>query len=121
MREKLGKDKVIDVAAGDRLIDSPAIALNADKFMTANMRRIMKVMNQQKGENAETETNPVNLQINPRHKLIHKLASLKDSDAETAQLIVDQIYDNALISAGLLEDPRKMIQRLHNLMEKIPG
>lgn len=120
MREALGQDKVVDVAAGDRLIDSPAIALNADQFMTANMRRIMKAMSQQKGEEPTEQPNPVNLQINPRHTLIKNLAALKDKDEETAKMVTGQLYDNALISAGLLDDPRAMIQRLHQLMEKIP-
>lgn len=119
LRETLGKDKVVDVATGDRLVDSPAIALNADKFMTANMKRIMKVMSQQKGEPQEEAPSPVNLQINPKHTLIKNLVTLKDSDKETAALLAEQIYDNALISAGLLEDPRKMISRLHKLMEKV--
>jgi len=121
LRESLGKDRVVDVSAGDRLVESPAIALNTDAFMTTNMRRIMKAMSQQKGEAGDHTPNPVNLQINPRHGLIKNLASLKDSSPETAKLIAEQIYDNALISAGLLEDPRTMIKRLHSLMEKIPA
>jgi hypothetical protein len=30
-----------------------------------------------------------------------------------------QLYDNALVAAGLLEDSRLMLGRLHTLMEKL--
>ena len=30
-----------------------------------------------------------------------------------------QIYDNALVAAGLLEDPRAMLGRLNGLLEKL--
>jgi molecular chaperone HtpG len=61
----------------------------------------------------------VNLELNPRHGLIKHLSGLKDKDAATAKLVAEQIYDNALISAGMLEDPRAMIARLHQLLEKV--
>ena len=50
--------------------------------------------------------NSVNLEINTKHELIKNLSALKDKDADTAKLVAEQILDNALISAGYLEDPR---------------
>ena len=44
MKASLG-ERVAEVKASDRLVDSPALAINADKFMTAHMRRMMKAMN----------------------------------------------------------------------------
>ncbi|HEY8932601.1 MAG TPA: molecular chaperone HtpG, partial [Rariglobus sp.] len=38
-------DRVEEVKASDRLVDSPALAVNADKFMSPQMRRMMKAMN----------------------------------------------------------------------------
>uniref|UniRef100_A0A672LVW8 Heat shock protein 75 kDa, mitochondrial-like n=1 Tax=Sinocyclocheilus grahami TaxID=75366 RepID=A0A672LVW8_SINGR len=51
-----------------------------------------------------------------RHDLIKKLHALKDSNPELAQLLLEQIYDNAMITAGLNEDPRPMISRLNQLL-----
>lgn len=120
LKETLGENRVKGVAAGTRLVGSPAIALNADKMMTSHMRRMMKAMAQSRGESAPADLpNAVNLEINARHGLIHHLAELKDSDAETAKLVAEQVYDNALISAGMLEDPRGMINRLHELLAKV--
>uniref|UniRef100_A0A8C1KWH6 Heat shock protein 75 kDa, mitochondrial n=1 Tax=Cyprinus carpio TaxID=7962 RepID=A0A8C1KWH6_CYPCA len=53
------------------------------------------------------------LEINAGHDLIKKLHALKDSNPELAQLLLEQIYDNAMITAGLNEDPRPMISRLN--------
>ncbi|KFG59399.1 putative heat shock protein 75, partial [Toxoplasma gondii RUB] len=32
-------------------------------------------------------------------------------------LLVEQLYDNACIAAGIMEDPRSMLERLNNLLE----
>jgi TNF receptor-associated protein 1 len=42
---------VAEVKASDRLVDSPVLALNADKFMSPHMRRMMKAMNKERYEN----------------------------------------------------------------------
>ncbi len=119
MKETLGEARVKDVTAGQRLVESPALALNADKMMSSHMRRMMKAVAQSRGEDQSGMPASVNLQLNPRHGLIKRLAELKDSDADTAKLVAEQVMDNALISAGLLEDPRTMIARLHQLLEKV--
>ncbi|XP_028841234.1 heat shock protein 75 kDa, mitochondrial [Denticeps clupeoides] len=58
------------------------------------------------------------LEINTGHDLIKKLHALKDSNADLAQLLLEQIYDNAMITAGLNDDPRPMISRLNDLLTK---
>ncbi|XP_061702696.1 heat shock protein 75 kDa, mitochondrial [Syngnathoides biaculeatus] len=58
------------------------------------------------------------LEINAGHDLIKKLHALKDSNAELAALLLEQIYDNAMIAAGLNDDPRPMISRLNDLLTK---
>ena len=102
------------VEAGKRLVNSPAVALNADKFMTATMRRMMQAMGQGSGADA---TPRVKLEINPRHGLIHKLDTLRDGDPAFAKLIAAQILDNALLSAGLLDNPRGMASRIYEILE----
>ena len=113
LKETLG-DKVTDVSASRRLVDSPAVALNADKMMTPSMRRILKAMNQDAG-GATT----VRLEINPRHGLMAKLNGLRDSNPELAALMAGQIYDNSMIAAGFVEDPRSMVKRIYEMMEKL--
>jgi hypothetical protein len=38
--------------------------------------------------------------------------------ADLGERVAEQIFDNARIAAGLLEDPRAMLTRLNNLLEK---
>lgn len=115
IKETLG-DSVNEVSISKRLVDSPAIALNADKFMTPSMRRMMKAM--KKGEDIK---HSVNLEINPGHQLIKNLPALKDRDPDTARLVAEQIFDNALIAGGYLEDPRQMVDRLYRILERVSG
>ncbi|XP_056468420.1 heat shock protein 75 kDa, mitochondrial [Gadus chalcogrammus] len=58
------------------------------------------------------------LEINAGHVLIKKMHALKDSDSELAGLLLEQIYDNAMIAAGLNDDPRPMIARLNDLLTR---
>ena len=113
IKEILG-ESVNDVSVSKRLVDSPAIALNADKVMTPSMRRMMKAMKQDVGVQ-----NSVNLEINPGHELIKNLSALKDNDTDTAKLVAEQILDNALIAAGYLEDPREMVNRVYKILERV--
>ncbi|HEY3756735.1 MAG TPA: molecular chaperone HtpG [Opitutaceae bacterium] len=114
LTENLG-ERVAEVKASERLVDSPALALNADKFMSPHLRRMMKAM-QREGADSPLR---VNLEINPRHAVIKRLAATSHTDPEKAKLIGAQILDNALISAGLLEDTTQMVQRLYKLLETV--
>jgi len=115
LKESLGA-QVAEVKASDRLVNSPALATNADKFMSPQLRRMMKAM--RKGDGAE-EPVKVNLEINPRHAVIRKLAATRATDAERAELVAEQLLDNALLAAGLLEDPTRMVARLNKLLESV--
>ncbi len=114
LKETLG-ERVPEVKASDRLVDSPVLALNADKFMSPQMRRMMKAMNKEGGDNPLR----VNLEINPRHAVIKRLFETHTAAPERAKLVAEQLLDNALISAGLLEDPTAMVARLNKLLESV--
>ena len=91
--------------------------VNSDKMMTAQMRKMMKAMQQDSGMMGAEP--PANLQVNPRHPLVKNLAALYGNNADLAKLISHQIFDNARMAAGLLEDPAAMLQRNYELMEKL--
>ena len=115
LKETLG-DRVAEVKASGRLVDSPALALSADKLMSPHMRRLMKAM---KVEGAEDTPPRVELHFNPRHAVIKHLAAARDAKPEVAKLMAEQVLDNALIAAGLLDDPQKMIARIYKLLESV--
>ena len=114
MKASLG-ERVAEVKASDRLVDSPALAINADKFMTAHMRRMMKAMNKDGADMPQR----VNLEINPRSAVMKRLFETHTAAPEKAKLVAEQILDNALSSAGMLEDATPMVARLYKLLESV--
>ncbi len=113
MKDLLG-DKVISVGVSKRLVESPLMVLNSDKFLTPAMRRMMKAMRQ------EVDDKPsVILEINPRHPLIHQLEKLREKDQDLAAMVAEQLYDNAMIAAGFAEEPRNMVNRVYKLLERL--
>ena len=113
MRDTLG-EKVGDVNSGKRLVDSPIVALNTDKVLTPSMRRIMK---QAQGAAPGLNIDKMDLEINPRHPLIKDLNELRKNDSEKAALVCEQLYDNAQMAAGLVEDPRTLVKRMNKILE----
>lgn len=114
LKNTLG-DRVAEVKASDRLVDSPVLSLNADKFMSPHMRRMMKAM---KKDEADTPLR-VNLEINPRHAVLTHLHALHTANPDKAKLVAEQLLDNALISAGLLDDATAMVARLNKLLASV--
>jgi TNF receptor-associated protein 1 len=104
------KGKIGSVKVTKRLSDTPAIIKNPEN---AAMRMIRKMQSQ----NAELPLDPQQLEINPKHPIIVKLYKARTIDEPTAITIAEQVFDNALISAGLLDDPRTMLNRLSKLLE----
>lgn len=115
IKQVLG-DRVSEVRESKRLVESPAMLVNLNGAMTSSMQRIMQVVNKDLGNFYGRA-----LEINPRHGLIKKLASLREKDEEFARLAVEQVYDNALIAAGLLTDPRGMVDRMYRILERALG
>jgi TNF receptor-associated protein 1 len=114
LKDTLG-ERVAEVKAGERLVDSPVLALNADKMMSPHMRRMMRAM---KRDEADSPVR-VNLEINPRHAVIKRLFETHTANPERAKLVAEQLLDNALISAGLLDDANAMVARLNKLLESV--
>ena len=110
------KERVSEVETGERLINSPVCVVGEDGLGGASARRIMKMM---QGPDDNMPASKVKFQINPKHTLIHGLLGLMEKDEPTALLVANQLLDNALASANLLDDPREMISRSYQTLEKI--
>ncbi|MDD4335352.1 MAG: molecular chaperone HtpG [Desulfotomaculaceae bacterium] len=112
LKEILG-GKVSEVNASSRLVESPAIILNLNPMMTSSMQRVMQAANRDFGDMGGKA-----LEINARHKLIKRLDTLREEDPEFARIVAEQVFDNALISAGLVINPRAMVERINRILEK---
>jgi len=115
IKERLG-DRVNEVKTSKRLVGSPAVVVDSDTHITSSMRRMMKMMNREGGPGLESKPN---LEINPDHAMMVRLNTIRQSDPALAGEVAEQIFDNSLVAAGLLEDPRAMLGRLNGLLEKL--
>lgn len=108
------QDKVKDVKTTNRLSDSPALITEHE---SASVRKMMAMVNDPQHAAAKSPKNV--LSINPKHPIIVHLNQLKTTDAELAATVAQQIYDNASMAAGLMDDGRQMLPRLNQLLEKL--
>ncbi len=115
IKDTLG-DRVGEVRSSKRLVGSPAVVVDKDQHMTASMRRMLKAMDREGTGSFESKPD---LEINPDNAMIARLEKIRGSDAALAGEVAEQIFDNALVAAGLLEDPRAMLGRLNSLLEKL--
>lgn len=119
LKESL-KDHVADVIVSKRLVDSPAMIVNPDGYMTSSMERVLAASRAEKGMGLDSGSKK-NLEINPKNPIIRKLAQLQASDAEFAADVALQIYDNAMIQAGLVIDPLVMVERNYKILNRAIG
>jgi len=106
------KDRVSEVSSTDRLVDSPAIISDHDNAVTRRMMQMAEIKNM-----GVTRQSHYKLLINPSHALVISLSKARTQAPDVAQLVAEQILDNAVISAGILDDVREMLPRLSQLMK----
>lgn len=59
------------------------------------------------------------LEVNSSHPLVKKLLQLRVKDEALAKLLALQLFDNSMIAAGLLDDPKQMLGRLNDLLTQL--
>ncbi len=111
LRDQLG-DTVTEVRASNRLIDSPAVVLSADKFASTSIKKLMQAAG------GGIEPAKYEFEINPHHPIIVGLNKTREAKPELAKKVAEQVFDNARFAAGLLDDPRSMVKRLNSLLEE---
>ncbi len=104
-------EKVTDVSVSRRLTGSPALVKNPSGI-PSNLERWFSMMNQ------EVPRSPKVLEINPDHGLIAKINELREKDEDRARRVADQVFDNAMLSAGLPVDIQEMVNRMNGLLEE---
>jgi len=58
--------------------------------------------------------------LNPAHPILKKLLKL-DAASELGTVIIEQVYDSALLVEGLHPDPSSMVARVQQLMDAALG
>ncbi|KYQ92867.1 heat shock protein Hsp90 family protein [Tieghemostelium lacteum] len=105
-------DKLSGASPTQRSISAPAIVVDHE---SATFRRMMKMME----PNKQHQMAKQQVEFNMNHPIILKLNSTREQNPEVAQLVAEQIIDNALITAGLFDDTREIIPRLNKILDKV--
>jgi hypothetical protein len=108
-------EKLMEVKPTTRLYDSPAIVTDHE---SGALRRMMRMVEQQSTGQASFVPKQ-HLEINPKHPIIVRLHALRTEDPDLARVVAEQMFDNAMVAAGLLDDSRVMLPRLNKLMERL--
>lgn len=110
---------VSDVIESKRLVDAPAMIVNPDGHMTSSMERVLAASRPEMG--LDITSSKKHLEINMKNELITRLAALQTSDEAFAKEVAEQIYDNAMIQAGLVVDPLLMVERNYRILNRAVG
>ncbi len=109
-KSQLG-ERVSGVRTTGRLVESPARLVDTEGSLDPQIQRVYKLINR------EFEAPQKVLEINPQHPILKRLSALPGSDPLNA-MVIEQVYEDALLIEGLHPDPAGMIQRIQRLMEK---
>ena len=104
-------DRVTDVRITDRLTDSPSRLVDPEGSPTQEMQRVYRFLKE------DFQMPKKILELNPRHPIITKLNGLEKDDSRNP-IIIEQIFEDALLIEGLLQDPAGMIGRIQKIMEE---
>lgn len=111
--KKTLKHKVGHVKATHRLSSHPC-AVTVEEMGAA--RHFVKTQFQSIPEEQRYKLLEPTLEINLSHPIMTKLSSLVSSNPKLAELVAEQVMDNAMVAAGLIDDPRSMISRMNELL-----
>ena len=107
--------KVSTCRTTSRLSSSPAVVTDAE---SGALRRMMRMVETSEGGTSSSGM-PLpkqTVEINPRHEIVVGIDRIRERDPVLARVLAEQVFDNCLVAAGLLDDGRSMLPRLNDLM-----
>eukprot|EP01126_Amoeba_proteus_P035648 TRINITY_DN35_c0_g2_i5.p1 TRINITY_DN35_c0_g2~~TRINITY_DN35_c0_g2_i5.p1 ORF type:complete len:624 (-),score=146.15 TRINITY_DN35_c0_g2_i5:108-1979(-) len=105
-------EKVTTVTETERLSSTPMIVVDHE---SASFRRMMMQIDP---KNAPTLPKQ-QVQVNTRHPIIVNIYRLHKVNPSVAKDALEQVFDNALVQAGLFDDSRLMVPRINKLLELV--
>ncbi len=109
--------RVQDVRESKNLVGSPARLVSGDNNPNRQMFRVNRMLDR------DYDLPIKILELNPKHPLIYNLSGLLGSspDNPLINLVVEQVFETALLQEGIHPDPAAMAGRLNLLMEAATG
>lgn len=110
-------DKVEDVVASKRLVDSPVTLVVGKEGLDVQTERMMKMLNKD-----YTGSKKI-MEVNLSHPLIKNIWEIhqKDSKSPFLRTLVLQLYEGALLLEGNLSSPTEFVSRMTEIMVKASG
>jgi molecular chaperone HtpG len=110
-------ERIGGVRASNMLRSSPARLVAAENAPNREMERIQRLMNQ------DYQAPPRLLELNRGHQLIADLARLieREPEAPLVTMLIEQLYESALLLEGLHPNPASMVERIQTLMGEAAG
>jgi TNF receptor-associated protein 1 len=96
-----------------RLSSSPAIVTDHE---SGAIRRMMRMVDTTEGARDKMRLPKQHMEINPSHKIIVGIHGLRKTQPALAKVLAEQVIDNCLVAAGLIDDSRSMLPRLNDLL-----
>ncbi|EEY69328.1 heat shock protein 75 kDa, mitochondrial precursor [Phytophthora infestans T30-4] len=109
------EDNVKEVKFTSRLTDSPAIIVDHE---SASIRKMMQMVNDRAGQDMSGLSKNV-MEINLNHSIIVDLNALREVNDALAKKVARQIYTNATVAAGLVEDGRTILGGLNEILAEL--
>ena len=101
-------ERVTDVRSSKRLSQSVARLVDPDGSLNPELQRVYKYLGK------EYEVPRKILELNPSHTILKNLVG---KEVELQTLVIEQIYDSALLVEGLHPDPSSMAPRIQQIIE----
>nr|AXZ96463.1 heat shock protein 75 [Neoseiulus barkeri] len=108
--------RVHKVKITGRLSEHPCL-ISVEEMAAA--RHFVKTSLSQFSEDDRYKLLEPTLELNPTHSIIVKLTALKDSNPQLAKKLAEQLFYNAMVSAGLVDDPRTVTAGLNSLLNEL--
>ncbi len=103
-------ERVTDVRASNRLSQSVARLTDPDGTLNPELQRVYRYLGK------EYEIPKKILELNPSHDVLKNLLKL-ESGSDLQNVIIEQIYDSALLVEGLHPDPSSIAPRVQQIIE----
>jgi molecular chaperone HtpG len=113
MKDILG-NRVESVRLSERLVESPAVLVSANRALSGQMEKIMHMFNQ------EIRVTPKILEINPDHILIGDMAAIYRKDAKDPLLtkLVEALFTSVLLLDGTIDNPQILSRHIQDLISE---
>ena len=108
-------DRVADVRLSTRLTETASCLVSREGDPGAHFERIMKML-----DDSATAKKRV-LELNPDHAVVRNLAKLVERDPASTHvgLWSEMLYEQALLSEGVVEDPRRLVKHIEDLLTEV--